>query len=310
MKEIKRVSLIGMGAMGSFFAHRLSALLGTNFKVLASGERKARLERGVVINGDPCALTVVEPGEETAPADLVILAVKDYALPDALEQIAGQVGPNTILLPVLNGLDCAQRTGAVYGMERVLYASMWVAASMKDGVAEYDAAGGLIRFGETKNDVPTPRVQAVCALFDRAGIRYQVEPDMLRCLWVKFMGNVSENLTCALLGVPYGAFQIPQADAIRHALMEEVAVVAGAAGVTLTAEDMALRDRVAYGQAPSNRPSTLQDLERRKPTEVDLFAGTMVRLGEKYGVPTPLSWLMLQGIRVLETKNEGTIPGM
>ena len=303
MREIKTVTLIGLGAMGAYFTPGLCAALGSNFRVMAEGDRKARLEKGVTVNGIPCSFPVVEPGQPTDPADLIIIAVKDPALPEALEQIKGHVGPDTILMPVLNGLDCARQTGEIYGMEKVLYASMWVAASMENGVGFY-APTGLIRFGEAKNETLSPRVQAVAALFDKAGIRYHVEPDMIRCLWVKFMGNVSENLPCALLGVPYAAYQQEgPADPIRKALMAEVAAVAKAAGIELTAEDMALRDKVTYGQDPASRASTLQDLDRGKRTEVELFAGAMVRLGEQYGIPTPVSRVMLHGIKTLEWKN-------
>ena len=194
MEQIKSAVLIGLGAMGGFFAPGLQKALGEGFRVMAAGERKARLERGVAINGMAYRFPMVEPGEKTGPADLVIIAVKDYALPEALEQIRNQVGPDTILLPVLNGLRCARQAGEIYGMDKVLYASMWVAASMENGVGRFDTVRGHIRFGEARNDVWSDRVKALADLFERAGIRYSVEPDMLRCLWVKFMGNVSENL--------------------------------------------------------------------------------------------------------------------
>ena len=312
MEQIRSAVLIGLGAMGGFFAPGLQRALGEGFRVMAAGERKKRLERGVTINGMAYRFPIVEPGEETGPADLVIIAVKDHALPGALEQIRNQVGPDTILLPVLNGLRCARQAGEVYGMDRVLYASMWVAASMENGVGRFDTVRGHIRFGEAKNETWSPRVRALAGLFDRAGIRYSVEPDMLRCLWVKFMGNVSKNLPCALLGVPYGAYRPGSgADAIRKALMAEVAAVAKAeAGVEITEADREARDQVTYGQDPSNRPSTLQDLERGKKTEVELFAGTMVELGKKHGIPTPYSEVMLHGIHVQEEKNAGTIPGL
>ncbi len=312
MKKIETVTLVGMGAMGAYFAPGLSALLGEGFRVLAEGARKERLKHGVTINGVHVQFPIVEPGEAGDPVDLVIVAVKDYALEEALEQARNQVGPDTILLPVLNGLTCAARTGAVFGMEKVLYASMWVASSMADGVAVYNAETGLVRFGEARNDTLTPRVQAVEDLFRRAGIRCKIEPDMLRCIWLKFMGNVSENLPCALLGVPYGAYQAgSHADAIRHAAMYEVAAVAKAeAGVELGPEDMALRDKVVARQDPASRPSTLQDLDRGKATEIDLFAGAMVELGRKHGIHTPVCELFLHGIRVLEAKNAGEIPGL
>lgn len=312
MKQIRSAVLIGLGAMGSFFAPGLQKALGDEFRVMAGGERKKRLERGVTINGTACRFPLVEPDAQTGPADLVIVAVKDHALEEALEQVQNQVGPDTILLPVLNGLTCARQTGAVYGMEKVLYASMWVAASMENGVGWFDTERGCIRFGEAVNETWSPRVRALADLFDRAGIRYAVEPDMRRCLWVKFMGNVSENLPCALLGVPYGAYHPGSgADALRRALMDEVAAVAKAeAGVEITEADRAARDQVTYGQDPSNRPSTLQDLERGKKTEVELFAGVMAALGKKHGIPTPYSEVMLHGIHVREEKTAGTIPGL
>lgn len=311
MREIRTAALIGMGAMGAVFAPGLSATLGDGFRVVAGGVRKARLARGVMVNGAPVTFRLTEPEGPAEPVDLVILAVKDYAYREALEQVGRFVGEDTILLPVLNGLDCARQAGEVYGPEKVLYASMWVDASMENGTAVYNPRG-MVRIGEARNDPPGPRVLALEDLFRRAGVRCRVEPDMIHCIWLKFMGNVSENLPCALLGVPYGAYREGwPADGIRRALMAEVAAVARAeAGVELTEEDMALRNRIVYNQDPASRPSTLQDLDRGRQTEVGLFAGAVVRLGEKHGIPTPVSAVMLQGIRALEAKNAGTIPGL
>ena len=84
----------------------------------------------------------------------------------------------------------------------------------------------------------------------------------------------------------------------------------GGAGVERAGEGMALRNRVVYNQDPASRPSTLQDLDRGRQTEVGLFAGAVVRLGEKHGIPTPVSAVMLQGVRALGAKNAGTIPGL
>ena len=109
MKQIKSAVLIGLGAMGAFFTPGLQKVLGNDFRVMADGERKKRLERGVTVNGVAYRLPIVEPGEHTGPADLVIIAVKDYAFQEALRQVANQVGPDTILLPVLNGLNCARQ---------------------------------------------------------------------------------------------------------------------------------------------------------------------------------------------------------
>ena len=195
MREIRTAALIGMGAMGAVFAPGLSATLGDGFRVVAGGARKARLARGVTVNGAPVTFRLTEPEGPAEPVDLVILAVKDYAYREALEQVGRFVGEDTILLPVLNGLDCARQAGEVYGPEKVLYASMWVDASMENGTAVYNPRG-MVRIGEARNDPPGPRVLALEGLFRRAGVRCRVEPDMIHCIWLKFMGNVSENLPC------------------------------------------------------------------------------------------------------------------
>ena len=142
MREIRTAALIGMGAMGAVFAPGLSATLGDGFRVVAGGVRKARLARGVMVNGAPVTFRLTEPEGPAEPVDLVILAVKDYAYREALEQVGRFVGEDTILLPVLNGLDCARQAGEVYGPEKVLYASMWVDASMENGTAVYIVGPG------------------------------------------------------------------------------------------------------------------------------------------------------------------------
>ncbi len=305
---IRSAALIGLGAMGVFFAPRLAAHLGPErFRVVAGGERRERLlARGVTVNGVRHRFTVVPPEAEGEPADLVILAVKDTQLPGAIRDIHNQVGPETQLLCVMNGIDSEERVAAVYGWERVLYSYMRVSIDMRDGVANYNPALGRVHFGEAKNELPSPRVLRVARFFDACGIPYTVDPDMLRGLWFKFMCNVGENLTCALLGVPFGAFHTSaHANAIRWAAMREVAAVANCLGIDLGEADMERQEETIRRLPFENRPSTLQDLENGRPTEVEMFAGKMVALGEQLGVETPLNRLFYHGIRVLEEKNAG-----
>ena len=133
---------------------------------------------------------------------------------------------------------------------------------------------------------------------------------MLRGLWFKFMCNVGENLTCALLGIPYGSFRVSEhANALRRAAMEEVMAVANAKGINLDKSDMERQEEAIKRITFHNKPSTLQDLEAGKKTEIEMFAGKMISLGQELGIPTPLNWMFYQGIRVLEEKNQGVFEG-
>lgn len=309
MKKIEKVSLIGLGAMGVFFAPALYETLGEQFRVIAEGSRKERLEtKGVTVNGVNYKFPILTPDTENDPADLVIIAVKGYSLEQAIRDIRNQVGEDTLILSVLNGVDSEEKVIEAYGEEHVLYSFMRISIVMKDGIADFDPQKGQVHFGEKENEVYSDRVLAVQELMERSGIRYTIEKDMLHGIWNKFMCNVGENMTCALLGIPFGAFKVSEnANAIRKGAMREVIQIANATGVDLGEADIEKQEATIQVLPYANKPSTLQDLEISRRTEIDMFAGTVVRLGKQYGIDTPICEMFLHGIRVLEEKNEGVI---
>lgn len=311
MKKIEKVTLIGLGAMGVFFAPRISAKLGANFRILASGERKERLEkRGVTVNGINYHFPIITPDVEGDPADLVIIAVKGYDLPQAIADIKNQVGPDTIILSVLNGVESEKQVAAVYGWDHMLYSYMRVSIVMKDGKTDFNPELGVIRFGDAKNDPEnlSENVLACKELFDACTIKNKVDDDMLKGIWFKFMCNVAENMTCAMFGVPFGAFQkSDDANYFRNAAMWEVIRIANKLGVDIGQEEID-RQNHTLGRIPyENMPSTLQDLKNGKHTEVDMFAGTVVRLGKELGVETPICEMFYHGIRLIEARMFGEI---
>ncbi len=304
--KIKKVTLIGLGSMGAFFAPRLETYLGRgNFRVLAEGNRKERIEsKGVTINGVNHRFNVITPEAIDDPVDLIIIAVKDNGLCKAIQDIKNQVGQATQILCVMNGIDSEERIAAVYGWEHVLYSYMRVSIAMKEGVANFDPEWGKVHFGEAKNDAISERVEAVKILFESSKIKYNIDPDMIRGMWFKFMCNIGENQTCALLGVPFGAFhQSEHANVIRRKAMWEVVRIANRLGIDLGQEDIDQQEETVKKIPFPNKPSTLQDLENGRITEIDMFAGKVVKLGEELGIETPLNWLFYHGIKVLEEKN-------
>lgn len=311
MQKIKKVVLIGAGAMGSFFAPRLYNWLDKgNFFVMANAERKTRLEtRGLTINGINYKFPVIKPNEKTEPADLIIIAVKSTCLNQAIADIKNQVGPNTLILAVLNGIDIEERVAAVYGWEHVLYSYMRVSIAMKNGHVDYNPVNGFVHFGEAINDSYSPRVLAVKELFDECHISYQINEDMIHGIWNKFISNIGENMTCALLGISYGAFsESEHANFIRHAAMNEVIEIATAKGITIEQSELDAQESIIRNMSHyDNKPSTLQDIESRKPTEVDIFSGTVTQLGKDMGIPTPYNEFLYHAIKVIEEKNANLI---
>lgn len=302
--KINRIALIGLGAMGVFFAPRLYDTYGDNFYVIAEGERKKRLEtQGVTINETNYKFPIVTPEEQGKPADLILIGVKGYGLAQAIEDIRNQVGEHTLILSLLNGVDSEEQLIRAFGEEHVLYAFMRMSIVMKDGKADFDPYWGKIHFGEKNNEVLSERVIAVKEVFDKADIPYQINEDMLKGIWFKYMCNIGENMTCALLGIPFGFFRTSDsANWIRDNAMREVAAIAQKKGIDIGEKEIAEQDITVKTIPPENKPSTLQDLEAHKLTEVEMFAGTVVKMGKELGVPTPINEMFYHGIRVLEEK--------
>ena len=284
-KPIKTVSIIGLGAIGSFFAFQLKEVLGDRLRIIAGGERKDRLEReGVTVNGVNHHFHIVPPDQDCGG---------DY--PDL-----------ALIMAPLNGVEAEDMVASVYGWDNLLYSLAKVSVVMKDGQASFKPDAARIEFGEKRNRIITPRVRVLKELFESAGIRCVVPEDMERAIWFKYMCNVSENQSAAVLGISYGAWRVSgDANFIREALMREVIAVARKKGISLTEEDMEKQVRVLGAVPPGNKPSTLQDIEAGRMTEVEMFGGTMIRMGRELGVPTPYNEMFYHAIKVLEQKNEG-----
>ena len=309
MQKIKKISLIGLGAMGVFFAPRLAAAYPEGFRVIADGERKRRLEeKGVIVNGVNYKFPIITPDEKGDPADLILIGVKGYGLDQAIEDIRNQVGEETLIISLLNGVDSEEKLVKSFGEKHVLYGYMRMSVVMKDGKADFDPYWGKIHFGEKLNKEYSERVLAVKEVFDKADIPYEIDEDMLKGIWFKFMCNIGENMTCALLGIPFGGFQVSDhANWVRIEAMKEVAAIAQKKGISIGKEEIEMQNKTILTIPYPNKPSTLQDLEAFKHTEIDMFAGTVIQMGRELGIPTPICEMFYHGIHVLEEKNDGII---
>jgi 2-dehydropantoate 2-reductase len=156
-------------------------------------------------------------------------------------------------------------------------------------------------FGQATNTHLSQQVQRVQEAFERAGIAHETPLDMMRMMWWKFMVNVGTNQASAVMRAPYGAFQSsPDAQALMEALMREVLVLAQVAGVNLVEQDLDEWYSTLNTLSPQGKTSMLQDIEAGRKTEVEIFGGKVVELGQAHGIPTPVNQTVLRIIRVLE----------
>ena len=302
MHPIHRVVILGAGAMGGYFAAQFVDAPGFSTAVLARGERYERLKRGgLVVNGRHYTVPVIHPDEASRPADLIIVALKNYHLPEAMPDLKSVVGDQTTIISVMNGLDSEEIIGAVYGMDKMLYAVSVGIDAQRDGNRISYTKPGKHYFGHAENTHIDARVRRVQTAFERAGIVYETPVDMLRILWWKFMVNVGMNQASAVTRAPYGVFQTsPEAGALMEALMHEVIVLADRASINLKEKDIADWYTFLNTLSPQGKTSMLQDIEAGRKTEVEAFGGKVVAMGELYNIPTPVNHTMLRIIQVLE----------
>ena len=301
---IEKISVVGAGAMGAVYAAILYDMDSRCVSFMAGGDRKERLRReGLTVNGKLYNIPILDPEDQTEPADLIIVAVKNHQLDAAIRDIHNCVGPETIIISVMNGIDSEERIGAVYGLDKVLYCvSLGIDALREDNRVIYTTQGTLL-FGEAVNPLPTERVKRVQELFNRAGIVYDTPPDMIRVLWRKFMINVGINQASAVLGAPYAVFQTSQkARELMESAMREVIGLAQKAGINMAEEDIRGFDPVLARLSPQGKTSMLQDVEAGRKTEVEMFAGRVIALGREYNIPVPVNQLLFDQIRAIESK--------
>lgn len=314
--KIETAAVWGAGAVGSYFIWGLSEKMGERFCVIAEGERKTRLEeKGLLINGTVFCPRVCVP-EEAHGVDLLLVAVKYGALSEVAEKIGQVVGENTVVLSLLNGVDSEEILGKSIGMERILFSMMQIASQRTGSEIHFypERTPGLF-FGEAKPIAPavqavtdaavsSKRVEAIADLLSDTPVRYHISENILREIWLKFAFNVSMNLPQAIIGCGIGAMaDSVHMAAMRRALRDEVTAVAAAKGIDISVPSAI--ERLKYPSAPASRYSTLQDLDAKRPTEIDMFAGTVVRLGQELGVATPCSEFVYHAVRALEEKNAG-----
>lgn len=300
--KIEKVALIGAGAVGAYFIWGLSEKMGEHFQVIAEGERKERLrENGIIINGKRYTFPV-NTAKDAGIQDLVLIATKYEGFEDAIEKLPDLIGEHTMVISLLNGVNSEEKIGKAIGEEHLIYATMRIASVRKENEIVFppEKTAGMY-YGEPGVEEPSERVKAVEELLEGTGIRCRYRADILRNMWEKYAANVAQNLPQAILGVGYGAYiDSEHVYHIANGLWKEVVAVAKCKGISLPENLNLFR-----GVEQISRFSTLQDLDAKRHTEIEMFAGNMIEMGAEYGILVPYCEYTYHMIKAMEEKNDG-----
>lgn len=305
MNEIKNVLIIGLGAIGSIYATKLYDYNPTCVKVLLDKDRyKKYSENGIIFNNRRFNFDYILDTQTNFKADLILIATKSVDFEKASDMIKNFVSQDTIIMSLLNGISSEEILFKKYRREKVLYSYFIGHASMKSGwKINFDGVGTLV-FGEENNQQYSQKVQIVKNFFDKVGINYQIPEDMLSALWQKFVINIGANQTLTIVDSPYEAFRTSEyVRNTAYELMREAVKIAEAIGINYT-ETFIDKAFELFCNIPTGlKPSMLQDIENKKTTEIDIFAGEICRLGKKYNISTPKNELVFDIIKAIDERN-------
>lgn len=303
--NIKRVAVLGAGAVGSYLIWGLSDKEELELGVVAKGERRERLlEQGIRINGKSYHPQIWTP-EEAKNADFLVVALKYGSLRSALEDIQMIVGENTTVMSLMNGVDSEEIIAEKIDKSHILYSFIKIASQKKEDGFHFNPEATVgICFGELEAPFESERVKAVDTLFDATELHWTITEHIREEIWGKFRLNICNNLPQAVLGVGVGCYEDSEhMAAIREGLKKELLAIAEAKGIDLEL----INEKSSKGSAvkASAKYSTLQDLEAGRHTEIDMFSGTLIRMGRELGIPTPYNEYTYHVIKALEEKNDG-----
>lgn len=302
---IKTIGVIGAGSVGSALISKLYKNDPDNIYIVADGERAARMsEKGIDVNGTTIYPQIYSDKSQEIDLDLIIVAVKTYSLEGAMESMAGLISDETIILPIQNGILATDKLQEKFPNNRVLHGIVLRTDAHRMGRRVYFSTLGEMQIGYAENKTIAPEVQAVHDRLKSLDININIYEDMKRAQWRKWMLNVGAGQAAVETHVECGFFgQVNEIKEIMELCMDEVVRVGQAEGVDLTYEDRDEIIDILINFPPDKKMSMLQDIEAGRSIEIDEYAGTVIKLGEKHGIPTPVNKVLYLAITAREKVN-------
>lgn len=298
-----KIAVIGAGGVGGYFGARLAAA-GNEVHFLARGAHLAAMRAEGLQVKSPFGDLHLKPANATddpagiGPVDVVLFCVKLYDSDSAAENLKPLVGPKTVVIPLQNGVDAAERLAHVVAKENVVGGVAYISATVeKPGVVAHLNKVHKLDFGRIDGG-DQPVLDALAAEGSKAGFVAEHRRDIGIALWEKFLFLASMAAVTGATRVSIGPIMAdPELALLFRDAMEEVAALARAKGIPVPA-DAVERQYAFVSKLPgSMKASMAHDLDRGNRLEVEGLSGAITRMGRELGVPTPVHralWAILR----------------
>ena len=289
-----KIVVYGAGGVGGYFGGKL-AQIGNDVTFIARGKHlEAIQENGLQvksINGDFTVFPkVTNDISFISNPDLIILGVKSWQIPTIANLLKPIIGKNTVVLPLQNGADNAEKLLEVLDKKNVIAGLCRIVSKVESpGIINHFAFEPEVVFAENDNRL-TERVKNIKSIFDIAGFKNNISNDIHLDIWRKFLFITIVSGIGALTREVFGVLKDDKS--IRKRMIDsgiEIMKVANAKGISITQKDID-NSMKSFDNSGYNTTASMQrDIMEGKPSELENFNGYIVRQGQLLGIETPVN---------------------
>lgn len=297
----KKITIIGTGGVGGYFGGKIAKFIADNPQsnsevyFLARGEHLKKIrENGLILDTNKDGKFICKPTlasdkiDDFPEADIILLCVKSYDLESVAKQLDSYISDDTVIIPLLNGIDIVERIRTQTSKGIVLPACVYVGTNITEpGIVTQRGGNGIMLCGKSPTSEFDPK--QLCSLFAEMGIKYEAYDDPYPAIWKKYVFIAAFGLITAYSHKTLAeVITDPSLKAKVTQIMEEIIAIANAKGITLPKDtlDNALKTATGFDAKTSYQ----RDVEGKgNMNEGEIFGKTIIRLGQKFKVETPVT---------------------
>lgn len=307
--EKKNVVVIGLGGVGGYFGFKINqyneGVNGFNISFVARNQTHDIVSKnGLTLLSPEHPNSITKPNEiiqnisEIKNPDLVLICVKEYDLENVCYQLKNVLSPETILLPLMNGVDIYDRVREIITTNTILPACVYVASHIKEkGIVEHKGKAGKLIFGKDPAH-EDENVDWIIQLMNDSGIDFDFKENSFPDIWTKFIFVASFGLVTAKYNSSIGTVCIEETQKQEATeIMKEVKAIADKKAIGLP-HDIIEKAFEKAATFPPDTPTSLQlDINvKQQNNELELFAGAIIHYGKTLGIETPFTQKIQQEI--------------
>lgn len=301
-----KIVVVGPGAMGCLYAAFLSKSKEELWLLDKNKEKAAKInESGISVEEAQgswqAKVKTTANIADIGQADLIIICVKSFHTKQAVEQIKPLLGPSTKILTLQNGIGNIEIISEIAGEERVIGAVTNEGATLIDTGKIRHAGRGETVIGSVDGKTPV-ELRTIREVFNKVGFETKMSRDIKSLIWSKLIINIGINALSAITRLPNG--KLTEYEGTRRILRDavtEATRIAKRKRIKLIFDDPLAKVEAVCESTSDNLSSMLQDVLRKKRTEIDFINGVIVRLGQELGISVPTNKLLLDLVKTIES---------